>query len=249
MTAPDRIKILVLGDSGVGKSSLVHLITHPNHVKNGFSWTIGCSIEIKLHEYNQGTPSERTCLLELWDIGGSRSHFVARPILYTGFHGIILVHDLTNRKSHENLRKWLSEVFSPRDMTKETITSSFSISALFGAPPTYECMDFDKELFIEKNVPVLVIGCKLDLASEQNRRERSSSIAQECGAEEIFVDCHNEKSFAPASTNSVKLSRFFDKVVERKYNSFSRIGDRLNTSSNRARFTMSGHPTRFSHLD
>lgn len=246
MAAPDRIKVLVLGDSGVGKSTLVHLITHPDQVKNGLSWTIGCSIEIKLHEYNQGTPSERTCLLELWDIGGSRSHFVARPILFTGFHGIILVHDLTNRKSHENLRKWLSEVFSPRDVSR--VSTAFSLSALFGAPPTYECMDFDKELFIEKNVPVMVIGCKLDLASSQNRRERTSSIAQECGAEEIFVDCHNEKSFAPASTNAVKLSRFFDKVVERKYNSFSRV---LPSSDHRTtpRFTLSGHPARFSHLD
>lgn len=246
MAATDRIKVLVLGDSGVGKSSLVHLITHPDQVKNGFSWTIGCSIEIKLHEYNQGTPSERTCLLELWDIGGSRSHFVSRPIFYTGFHGIILVHDLTNRKSHENLRKWLSEVFSPRDVSKES--TSFSLSSLFGAPPTYECMDFDKELFIEKNVPVMVIGCKLDLASSQNRRERTSSIAQECGAEEIFVDCHNVKSFAPASTNAVKLSRFFDKVVERKYNSFSRVLS-SSTKDPKARFTISGFPTRFSHLD
>ena len=248
MAAPDRIKVLVLGDSGVGKSSLVHLITHPDQVKNGFSWTIGCSIEIKLHEYKQGTPSERTCLLELWDIGGSRSHFVARPILYTGFHGIILVHDLTNRKSHENLRKWLSEVFSPRDVSKES--TSFSLSALFGAPPTYECMDFDKELFTEKNVPVMVIGCKLDLASIQKReRERTSSVAHECGAEEIFVDCHNVKSFAPASTNAVNLSRFFDKVVERKYNSFSRVLPPSTDRSNQPRFTLSGHRTRFSHLD
>lgn len=93
-------KILVLGDSGVGKSSLIHLICH-NSVLQSPQWTIGCSIEIKLHgDY----------FLQFWDIGGSRGHKLARSFLYQDYHGIMLVFDATNNKSRTNLEEWLLEV-------------------------------------------------------------------------------------------------------------------------------------------
>lgn len=93
-------KILVLGDSGVGKSSLIHLICHST-VLNSAHWTIGCSIDVKLHEDH---------FLEFWDIGGSRNHRIARSFLYQDYHGIILVFDATNNKSRANLGEWLLEV-------------------------------------------------------------------------------------------------------------------------------------------
>ena len=48
--------------------------------------------------------------IELWDVGGSHSHRNSRHVFYSNFHGIILVHDLANRKSQQNLEKWLHEV-------------------------------------------------------------------------------------------------------------------------------------------
>ncbi|XP_035223706.1 rab-like protein 3 [Stegodyphus dumicola] len=109
MASIEKVKILVVGDSGVGKSSLVHLICHFEAITNP-SWTIGCSVEVKLHEYKEGTPFQKTYFVELWDVGGSSSHRNSRAVFYNSFHGIILVHDLTNRKSKQNLRKWLAEV-------------------------------------------------------------------------------------------------------------------------------------------
>jgi Rab-like protein 3 len=93
-------KILVLGDSGVGKSSLIHLICHSS-VLSSAQWTIGCSIDVKLHD---------NCFLEFWDIGGSRTHKIARSFLYQDYHGIMLVFDATNKKSRLNLDEWLAEV-------------------------------------------------------------------------------------------------------------------------------------------
>jgi Rab-like protein 3 len=43
----ERVKILVAGDSGVGKTSLVHLIAHQDILKKS-SWTIGCSVDVKV---------------------------------------------------------------------------------------------------------------------------------------------------------------------------------------------------------
>lgn len=214
----ERNKVLIIGDSGVGKSSLVHLICHGRPVASA-SWTIGASIELKDHEYAEGTPHQRSAIIELWEIGGSKSHFIARKLLFKDIHGIILVHDLTNCKSHDNLRKWLSEVFCNRDLSKEPVSfCHWLASVFFGAPPSFEGVGFDPEVLVERNIPVLVVGTKVDLASNSSRLIGSSGVAQDCRAEEISVDCTNPRSFAPGSTNAVTLSRFFDRVLERKCN-------------------------------
>lgn len=238
MASADKIKVLVLGDSGVGKSSLVHLICHSKPMTSS-SWTIGCSVDVKWHEYKEGTPSHKSCFIELWDVGGSRSHAIARNVFYNSFHGIILVHDLTNRKSHLNLRKWCGEVFAKESVCKE----NSSLGALFPIGTNDE-FSFDAESFFERNIPVLVVATKLDLADSPTRRSRGSSIAEECAAEEIFLSCHQAKSFAAGSTNAVKLSRFFDKVADKKFqtqNAFPQFLDRNKR--------LSANPVKFSHLD
>ncbi len=59
MTTFDRVRILVLGDSGVGKSSLVHLIAEGRPLSD-LNYTIGASFEVKLHEFREGTPAQKT---------------------------------------------------------------------------------------------------------------------------------------------------------------------------------------------
>ena len=66
----------------------------------------------KLHEYKAGTPAEKTFFVELCDVGGWSAHQNSRSIFYNPVHGVILVHDLTNRKSEVNLRKWAAEILS-----------------------------------------------------------------------------------------------------------------------------------------
>ncbi|XP_021931713.1 uncharacterized protein LOC110835623 isoform X6 [Zootermopsis nevadensis] len=139
------------------------------------SWTVGCSVEVKLHEYKEGTPDQKTYFVELWDIGGSSSHRNTRSVFYNPTHGIILVHDLTNRKSQQNLQKWLAEVIN-KDGSSKSRQTNFD--------------DFDPEQFVGlTQIPILVIGTKLDLSEEvrTHSHRRSSTIAEECSADEIFL--------------------------------------------------------------
>ncbi|XP_052241140.1 rab-like protein 3 isoform X2 [Dreissena polymorpha] len=199
MANVDKVKILVVGDSGVGKTSLVHLICH-NEPTNNPGWTIGCSVDVKLHEYKAGTAAEKTFFIELWDIGGCTSHQDCRSMFYTNVHGIILVHDLTNRKSQQNLQCWLGEV-----LRKEN-----KISGGNG-------FDLDSEQFVGNQLPLLVIGTKADQTETIRDKNRQSSVAEEFGADQFDLDNYSVKYLAPGSTNAVKLSRFFDKVIERRY--------------------------------
>ena len=54
----DRARILVLGDSGVGKTSLVHLIAHGKPLSQ-IAYTVGAAVEVKLHEYREGTAAQK----------------------------------------------------------------------------------------------------------------------------------------------------------------------------------------------
>ncbi|KAK8381349.1 hypothetical protein O3P69_018436 [Scylla paramamosain] len=246
----NKVKILVVGDSGVGKTSLVHLICHGEVLGNS-SWTIGCSVEVRIHEFREGTPSQRPYFVEFWDVGGSGSHRNARHVFYTPVHGvfydahgiqwqhssissvecveamtremsagIILTHDLTNRKSQVNLHRWLAEV-----LLREASGGSGGGAGGGRNRSSLLVEDFDAENFGGfaqvyglKKVPVFVVGTKLDLMGTYRsyNRSRGSTIAEECSADEINVNTQDPRSLAPGSSNAVKLSRFLDKVIEKQ---------------------------------
>ncbi|XP_053689646.1 rab-like protein 3 isoform X2 [Sabethes cyaneus] len=207
MAAIDKVRVLVVGDSGVGKTSLTHLIAN-NEPLTSPGWTVGCAVEVKLHEYKEGTTSQSTFFIELWDVGGSISHKNTRGVFYNPTHGIILVHDLTNKKSHENLQRWLIEILNKDG--KDAMKAG-------------DVIEIDPEQFLgSTQIPILVIGTKLDLLDDNHKnkllnRTSAGSIAEQCGADEICLNCHEARSLAAGTTDAVKLSRFYDKVIERKY--------------------------------
>lgn len=208
MSAIDRVRIMVLGDSGVGKTSFVHLAVSNEPLKAP-SWTIGCSVEVKLHEFKEGTPGQRTYFVELWDVGGSKHHQNTRHVFYNPCHGAILVHDLTNRKSEENLRECLHELMD-RDTTRNYSGISFD--------------DFDTENFLgATNMPILVVGNKLDLVDDKKMSSRNTSISENFAADEILLDSTQARYLAAGTSNAVKLYRFFDKVIETQYHCKSPI--------------------------
>jgi GTPase SAR1 family protein len=49
-------------------------------------------------------------VIEFWDVGGHRNYQDARSVFYNNINGIILVHDLSNKKSLLHLKNWLDEL-------------------------------------------------------------------------------------------------------------------------------------------
>lgn len=73
--------------------------------------------------------------------------------------------------------------------------------------------EFDSESLLgEMQVPVFVVGTKVDLEDKVG----GSGFANRFGVDEILVDCRQVRYLGPATTNSLKLTRFFDKVIEKK---------------------------------
>ncbi|XP_078484547.1 rab-like protein 3 [Ciona intestinalis] len=198
-----KVKVLVLGNSGVGKSSFTHLLCHNQANKNP-GYTIGCTIDIKLHEYKPGTSEEKTFCIEIWDIGASKSHASSRFIFYNNINGIILVHDLTNSKSLHNIPIWLNNVLK-YDSTGGLTSVKVSSQNTSAGDDIAQC-----------SIPLLMVGTKLDLVGDNRRNEvsaRSKQTAVDLACSEIQLDNIETKYIAAGSGNAVKLSRFFDKAI------------------------------------
>ncbi|XP_071732952.1 ras-related protein RABC2a-like isoform X2 [Rutidosis leptorrhynchoides] len=100
-------KILVIGDSAVGKSSLLLSFVsdsqqHLQHV----SPTIGVDFKMKML-----TIDGKRLKLTIWDTAGQERFGTLTSSYYRGAHGIILVYDVTRRESFTNLSEiWAREV-------------------------------------------------------------------------------------------------------------------------------------------
>ncbi|XP_068154421.1 rab-like protein 3 [Drosophila tropicalis] len=224
----NRVRIVVVGDSGVGKTCLTHLIAH-NECLIRPGWTVGCNIQVKIHEYKEGTARQCPYFVEIFDIGGSLSHKNTRSVFYSGIHGIILVHDLTNGKSQEQLLDWLFEIVNKegKDTYKCRGTSMPPTpptplsSSLSGYSSSDNHLRFDMEEFLgATQIPILVMGTKLDLIDKKRQPKtavkKAGGIADKCGAEEIWLNCRDNRSLAAGTTDAVKLSRFFDCVIDKR---------------------------------
>lgn len=98
------LKILIIGDSGVGKSSLLLRFTDDKFDPDQ-SATIGVDFKVK-----PLTVEGNTVKLAIWDTAGQERFRTLTPSYYRGAQGVIFVYDCSRRDSFTHLTTWLSEV-------------------------------------------------------------------------------------------------------------------------------------------
>ena len=98
------VKILLVGDSGVGKSSLLARFISDSFDEQGP--TVG--VDFKLNHVDvDGTRLKLT----VWDTAGQERFRTLTSSYYRGAHGVVFVYDVTSRESFENAREtWRKEV-------------------------------------------------------------------------------------------------------------------------------------------
>ena len=100
-------KICVVGDGGVGKTSMVLRYTE-NKFKENYIMTIGTNFGMKSIELPEKPEDKIT--LQIWDLAGQDQFQSVRPVFYQGAKAILYVFDLTRKSSLFNLLKWKAEV-------------------------------------------------------------------------------------------------------------------------------------------
>jgi len=99
-----NLKILVVGDSGVGKSSLMLRYTDDKFMMDILP-TVGLDFRVKVMEHRGFSVK-----LSVWDTAGQERFKNISSAYYRGAHGVVLVYDITSQKSLDHLDTWLEEL-------------------------------------------------------------------------------------------------------------------------------------------
>ncbi len=102
-TNKDTYRYIIIGDTEVGKSSLLLQFTE-RQFNTAHDMTIGVEMGSRDIKVN-----EKMMKLEIWDTAGQESYLSITRSYYRGADGCLLVYDITNKASFESLSMWLSE--------------------------------------------------------------------------------------------------------------------------------------------
>lgn len=95
-------RAVTIGDSSVGKTSIINRFLRNSFDKSEPS-TIGA-----LYESYTETRKGKQIELQIWDTAGQEQYRSLGPIYFRSSAGALLVFDITNQKSFENLEEWLT---------------------------------------------------------------------------------------------------------------------------------------------
>lgn len=230
------VKILVLGDQSVGKTSLVHLLTQ-RQVLSSVRWTVGCEPHVLVLPSAGG---ERV-FVSLFDVGGAPRFAHARDLFYDDADALLLVHDLSNRRSYANLRRWLRELSAHyRRAPTPTRWASPQRRSRRGDDVDVDVDDDDERYHHSHNddsnddaddaahasslapihvmqldvghdrpsLPVLVLGNKLDLVADATGMDVEGGAA-----DSVHVSAHDSLAFAAGSVGGTAIARLFERAV------------------------------------
>ena len=100
-----KLKLVLLGDSGVGKTNLIS-----RYISNNFDENTRATIGVEFFCKNFRINKKRAIKVEIWDTAGQERYKAITSVYYKGAKGAFIVYDITSRKTFENIDKWIGEI-------------------------------------------------------------------------------------------------------------------------------------------
>jgi len=97
-------KLLLIGDSGVGKTCVLFRFSD-DAFNSTFISTIGIDFKIRTIELD-----DKKIKLQIWDTAGQERFRTITTAYYRGAMGILLLYDITNEKSFDNIKTWIHNI-------------------------------------------------------------------------------------------------------------------------------------------
>jgi len=98
-------KLLLIGDSGVGKSSLLLRFTDGTFEED-IGTTIGVDFKVKVLNVR----NKQRVKLTIWDTAGQERFRTLTSSYYRGAQGVVLVYDISSAESFDHVKQWMAEV-------------------------------------------------------------------------------------------------------------------------------------------
>jgi len=176
-------KLLLIGDSGVGKTCLIFRFCE-DIFQQSFISTIGIDFKIKTVEIGG-----KRIKLQIWDTAGQERFHTITVSYYRNAHGIFLVYDITRRESFENVTNWVRQV---QQNAKEDVERMLIGNKADMEDQRQVAKERGKQLAMEFSMPFVETSCKtgenvekafLDMTMAILRRNPSgASAAQSAGS-------------------------------------------------------------------
>jgi small GTP-binding protein len=99
------VKVLILGDTSVGKTNFLLRFTEDGFVDN-YMATIGFDYKSKILPLDN-----KMIKLQIWDTAGQERFLSVTKNLFNRVQGIILMFDITQIKTFENVKKWIQSIY------------------------------------------------------------------------------------------------------------------------------------------
>ena len=99
-----NIKLILIGDSNVGKTTLLYKYID-NENKEDITPTVGLENKVKTTEI-KGIKTK----IQIWDTAGQEKFNSLTKNTFTNTDGILIVFDLTNKSSFNNIKNWIEDV-------------------------------------------------------------------------------------------------------------------------------------------
>ena len=99
-----KFKVVVVGDSGVGKTNLIHRFISDTFSSDTKA-TVGVEFLSKAFLINN-----EVFKIEIWDTAGQERYKSMTAAYYKGAMGALIVYDVTSESSFESVERWLSEI-------------------------------------------------------------------------------------------------------------------------------------------
>ncbi|KAF9967822.1 hypothetical protein BGZ70_008050 [Mortierella alpina] len=111
-----RIKIIIVGNSGVGKTTLLKNFLNGGVTREKYGTTVGTVSETKIVSVRS-----RDIPLTIWDTAGEEKHRCITPQFYRNSAAVLVLYDVTNRQSFDDLTKWLLDVKTRTESTTSIV--------------------------------------------------------------------------------------------------------------------------------
>ncbi|KAI4460030.1 P-loop containing nucleoside triphosphate hydrolase [Holotrichia oblita] len=193
-------KVLVLGDSGVGKTSIVE--TFCGNKYKTFDSTINSDLKCKIINLNGASIK-----LEIWDTAGQERYKSLTPSFYRDAMGVLLIYDVTRIKTFEHIKGWLQDI-------KEYTSPHVSI-VLVGN----KCESSDRQVSLDtgNKLADMIRLPLLEVSSKNNINVETAFMTLARGIEEVIKENVGFKLYKTLTYKCKPSSLGFRIILSEKY--------------------------------
>ena len=103
------VKVILIGDSGVGKTNIMSKFLKNQFMEESKA-TIGVEFGSKLFNHEG-----HKIKAQIWDTAGQEKYKAITGAYYKGSKGALVVYDITQKKTFENIEKWVNDLKAAGD--------------------------------------------------------------------------------------------------------------------------------------